>query len=185
MEIILLDKPQNINDCQIFHSIVFFAEKLLSKRMLRGISIKINFIKHLKRKEKFEANCIWEDNNINPREFTINIDSGLNLTRLTQALAHEMAHVKQYAIGDMRDMMNNSSFVRWKREKIDMDAVDYWEHPWEIEAYGYEKCLGEMFKEYWKKAKDNAEKAYQAQPNCANTPHTFILETGCAEQEEI
>ena len=39
----------------------------------------------------------------------------------------------------------NEKLTRWKGERIDSDDVDYWEHPWEIEAYGMSKGLFTKF----------------------------------------
>ena len=35
----------------------------------------------------------------------------------------------------------NKDKTMWKGEKINSDDVDYYEHPWEIEAYGMSKGL--------------------------------------------
>ena len=79
----------------------------------------------------------------------------------------------------MTDLMGYNQIVSWKRgwkrHRIDAEKLDYWEHPWEIEAYGREKCLFEMFKEYWRKEGKNAEEAYKTQSNSSCTPHTIIF----------
>ena len=49
--------------------------------------------------------------------------------------------VKQYAKGEMRDLFHPARMVRYNGEKYPCDECDYWEQPWEIEAYGREKGL--------------------------------------------
>jgi len=90
----------------------------------------------------------WEfpDGNTPPREFTITIDSNLNLLPFIECLTHEMVHVKQYAKGELRQNMRNNTMV-WKRtNKFDVSVMDnidgnYHELPWEIEAHGRERGL--------------------------------------------
>lgn len=185
MKISISDLPKQITPDCAFFSIAFFGEKLMSKKLLKKLNVDIFFIKDLKKLEKFEADCIWEDINIRPKEFSIRIDSSMSGRRIIQALAHEMTHIKQYATGEMSDLLGMNTLVSWRKglrkQRIDSEVVDYWEHPWEIEAYGREKCLTEMFKTYWRDIRSHAEEAYKTQPDSANTPHTFILKTSSAE----
>lgn len=50
-------------------------------------------------------------------------------------LAHECVHLKQYAMGEIDENMNT-----WKGTRVPK-STDYWDSPWEIEAYGREKGL--------------------------------------------
>ena len=106
---------------------IFFAENLLSPRMLENIKIKIKF------SSKIDAHgyaSVTEFSPTNkPREFEIEIHPGIGAKEILKTLAHEMVHVKQYAIGDM-----NVNCTRWKGSKV--ETPDYWTEPWEIEAYG-------------------------------------------------
>jgi hypothetical protein len=88
--------------------------------------------------------CCIEDYNKSgkPREFTIEIDKSLNLKTMLLVLAHECVHVKQYATGELDDNLSV-----WRGRKVNSDKVPYWEHPWEIEAYGREKGLYVRFAE--------------------------------------
>lgn len=52
-----------------------------------------------------------------------------------------MVHLKQYAKGELKDIFRPARMVKWLGEKYDSDNMDYWEQPWEIEAYGREKGL--------------------------------------------
>ena len=61
------------------------------------------------------------------------------MKKVLTTLAHELVHVKQYATGEMRDRDN--AIVEWMGEKYNQDELEYWEHPWEIDAYGREVGL--------------------------------------------
>ena len=113
----------------------------------------IRLRKDLLKKEGVKANCIWEDNRNKPREFEIDIDASMKMHGILRALAHECVHVKQYVMGEMRDT-NNCYTTKWKSTPYHTDRGNYWELPWEIEAYGREVGLYETFvmnKRYTKK----------------------------------
>mgnify|MGYP003328371186 CR=1 FL=1 len=63
-------------------------------------------------------------------------------------LAHEMVHVKQYAKGEMKDIFRPARMVKWHGVKYNIEETDYWELPFEIEAYGREKGLYIKFMNY-------------------------------------
>ncbi len=46
-----------------------------------------------------------------------------------KTLAHELVHVRQYVRNELNDEMNT-----WKGRKVDSDAIDYDDQPWEVEA---------------------------------------------------
>ena len=62
-----------------------------------------------------------------------------------------MVHVKQYATGELRDALRGPTLHRWRNKPYDAKVVDYWDHPWEIEAYGREYGLYLRFREKGKK----------------------------------
>ena len=117
----------------------FAAVKLMGPRLARNCDITIRL------KQKNMGNdygtCIWEDDNVSPREFTIEVYSNMRKRRIMETICHEMVHVKQYARNEMKDMANSSSKTRWKGVDVDRDVVDYYELPWEIEAHGRELGL--------------------------------------------
>jgi len=113
----------------------WYAEKLMGKRLIAGLKININLKKNMIDKTDCEGTVIWEDEGPRPREFTINLDSGVKIRHLLINLAHEMVHVKQWAKDEMYEYIK-PNMVRFKGEKIHMKEVDYFDYPWEIEAYG-------------------------------------------------
>jgi hypothetical protein len=117
----------------------FFGKRLLSENLYHKIEITLRFEEFKKNSNEY-AYCEWDDDNHRCREFTITLDRNLSKRNLLLAIAHEMVHVKQYAKGELKDYLKvNKS--KWKGEVIDPVKVDYWEHPWEIEAHGREKGL--------------------------------------------
>jgi hypothetical protein len=184
MHITLCNVPSKYDTCELFNAVVFYGEKLMSKRMLLGIDLKIIFVPKLEAHYNIVGDCGWEDDNIRPREFKIRLDADMGKRKMLIALAHEMVHIKQYARSEMRDTMRQSC-VKWGRETVNTDAIDYWDLPWEIEAHGREAGLYVRFKTKWFKEKKNAKAAYKAQPDCAGSSHTFVLKEGCEESEDL
>lgn len=180
MHLVLVDVPSRLDACELFHAAVFFGEKLLSKRMLAGIELRVVFVRGLETDHYLTGDCGWEDDNLRPREFMIRLDAGMGRRKTLISLAHEMVHLKQYAKGEMRDMMRCGR-TKWLNEHIDTEAIDYWDLPWEIEAHGREVGLYERFKKHWWKEGKDAKAACKAQPDCAGTPHTLVCEEGSEE----
>jgi hypothetical protein len=52
-----------------------------------------------------------------------------------------MVHVKQYALGEMKDSRISLDLVYWRGEEYDSSKVHYYDWPWEIEAAGRETGL--------------------------------------------
>lgn len=74
---------------------------------------------------------------IGPTGLCMIIDSSLGFERLLLTLAHEMVHVKQYAKGQVKN--NSRGKVRfWMGKSV---KKDYYEQPWELEAFGKERIL--------------------------------------------
>jgi len=67
--------------------------------------------------------CIQVDNG----EYEIDIKRSLRLRDMLTTLAHELVHVKQYELGQLKQESENE--------------FDYWDKPSEIEAHGRETGL--------------------------------------------
>ena len=72
-------------------------------------------------------------------QFEIELDKKLSIKEMVTALCHEMVHVKQFARKEMVDGIE-TGVARWKSKKISLDT-NYWDLPWEKEAYRMEKKL--------------------------------------------
>ena len=114
----------------------------LMPRLQNKLFIDIELIAHLTEKESLSGDAIWEDESCNrPREFTIRVDSTQTKQDMLCTIAHEMVHVKQYARGELKDFSRTIKMCKWKGNTIDLASLDYYDHPWEIEAHGREKGL--------------------------------------------
>ena len=114
----------------------WYAEKLMGKRLMNALEININLDRTLAKKYNMEGSAIWEDEGRRPREFTIELDATMSIRNILITLAHEMVHVKQWAKDEMYEYYNTPNMVRFKGEKMYQNEVDYWDYPWEIEAFG-------------------------------------------------
>jgi hypothetical protein len=121
----------------------FFAAQLMDPRMVRNIEIDLEIVNKL----DVQGECISEDDCKNPRYFTIRLRKQ-KLDEMVKTLAHEMVHVKQYAKNELSKQMRLSRgglgvgskwHGEWWNPKAKED--DYWDSPWEIEAYGREVGL--------------------------------------------
>jgi hypothetical protein len=126
----------------------FYAEKLMGKRLTENLKITVNLKRNLLSKEGLEGSAVWEDDSYRPREFIVEIDSTVKVRNLLLTLAHEMVHVKQWAKDEMYEYLNTIGMVRFKGEKVHLDSLEYWDQPWEIEAYGKQLGLFIRYCEY-------------------------------------
>lgn len=111
--------------------------KLMGKRLSDVVYIEVNFIDNLKEQCGHEGNVIWEDDDYRPREFSMELDPGMNDRDLLRAIVHEMVHVKQYAKDELRQLQMKPVY-RFKGEYYSEDTP-YHDRPWEQEAYFLEE----------------------------------------------
>jgi hypothetical protein len=119
----------------------FCLEKLISSRLSNTLDIRIVFKPTLyKKTDSYGETTYYEDSNIPPKDFLIEIDSKLKMRSMLETIAHELVHVKQWATGEMRETKDNF-ITKFKKDIINSNKVSYWDQPWEIEAMGREEGL--------------------------------------------
>lgn len=120
-------------------AIEYYGQYLIpSKRLRDNIHLKIRFNSKL---NVWAFASIVEFNASNkPREFLIEIHPWIGAKEILRTLAHEMVHIKQYVKGETNDTLS-----KWKGVPIDPDTIDYYHHPWEMEAYSIETGLFTKF----------------------------------------
>ena len=129
-----------------------------SKRLRNNLSINVHLKHH---SEGGEAMMSENTNPRRPREFDVIVDhhraeiDNYDRTRtdtewgheILKTLAHELVHVKQYVMGELTYRTHG---MVWKKETYSPDNIfDYFETPYEIEAYGREKGLLVAFLVRW------------------------------------
>ena len=114
-----------------------YAERLIGKRLLNTLYIDIKLIRNLTDKEGMEGSCIWDEweSKSTPRSYTIELDSSVSLRNILISLAHEFVHVKQWISGEMYEYEEPNK-VRFMKKKVDTSKLNYFDYPWEIEAFG-------------------------------------------------
>ncbi len=114
-----------------------YAERLIGKRLLNTLYIDIKLVRNLTDKEGMEGSCIWDEweSKSTPRSYTIELDSSVSLRNILISLAHEMVHVKQWITGEMYEYEEPNK-VRFMKKKVDTSKLNYFDYPWEIEAFG-------------------------------------------------
>ena len=143
MEINISNKPARIDRKEIVAAARFYAQRLMRAQLVENLTVDIEFMDL--RVFHCEAQCNWEDRNVRPRHFTIALDRSMGRRRVLVNLAHEMVHVKQHATDESRDDLKNSNLHVWQGKVIDSDQLDYFDLPWEIEAFGREHGLYRRF----------------------------------------
>ena len=115
----------------------YYAEKLMGKRLMGTLEINIKLVKNMTEKEGCEGSCIWDEweDRKTPRSYTIELDSSVSLRNILINLAHEMVHVKQWICGEMYEYVD-PNVVRFMKKKVDISNMNYYDFPWEIEAFG-------------------------------------------------
>lgn len=115
----------------------FFEKELIHPRTAQILEITFHF-KKLKGAYGF---CIYEDSNVRPREFTIEIDKGMSDENIIKTIAHELVHVKQYVKGELKERYKPNHFHMWHDELIIVNDDNFYDVPWEVEARKLEQEL--------------------------------------------
>jgi hypothetical protein len=134
-------KHRKISENELRYAVDWALRKLVGSRMMKGLDIEILFQKDPYSQGVCDA---YPNDSGRARYFTITINPTLNYENTLRCIFHELVHVKQYARDELR--MLNSRMNKWKGNII--PSGNYWEYPWEIEAYGMEFCLYRMYHEH-------------------------------------
>jgi hypothetical protein len=137
-------KNEKLKKKELFIATKYFARMLMSDRMCKSLSIEVESDS----KHHCDGSSTWLDDNHRPKKFSIIINSSLGKKRQLMTLAHEMVHVKQQAKGELKNLLCKN-IDRWHGKYIDRD-IEYYERPWEIEAFGREIGMYYTYMQ-WKK----------------------------------
>lgn len=73
-------------------------------------------------------------------QYIVSIRSTMSKKEQLTTLAHELVHVKQFATGQFCPL-DYGNKRKWMHRMINCDNLDYWDYPWEVDAYGREPGL--------------------------------------------
>lgn len=142
-------KDQKINKKELIYCIKFYLSLLFKpqqKHIVDELSISVKF-----QEMNEDGLCEFLDDDEDPRMFLIHIQKGISRKRILKALAHEMVHLKQFALNELLKFDVDDAPV-YKGKTYRIDEMSYWDWPWEIEANGRE--VG-MYTRYVAKLQDN------------------------------
>lgn len=118
----------------VTHAAEFFAKKLKLPQSKRVI-VDVEFVQGLRKRE----HCRGLARQLTAQKYLIQLERSLKPIAMIRCLAHEMIHVNQWMTGKMEDI-NHRQKVRWG-SKVYASGLAYSKHPWEIEAYRWDKVL--------------------------------------------
>lgn len=135
----------------------FFARCLMHGRMVDNLELDIE----IENKLEVQGCCVNEDGTTRSRFFTVQLRKD-NIDEMIQTLAHEMVHVKQHAKNEhvkrfatAKGGLKIESYWMGKLWRPSNGEVDFYDAPWEVEAYGRE--VGLMHR--WVKYKEKRQKS--------------------------
>ncbi len=148
----------------IYAMVEFTMAKLVpSKKLRNNVSIDVHFRHH---DAEGEAMLDHHTNRYRPRHFRVVIDhhrlekDNYNRVRDTtewahevlKTIGHELVHVKQYLLGELSVRKLGLCYrgVHYDTNTL----IDYFNLPYEVEAYGKEKGLLVHFLAFWKNITD-------------------------------
>jgi hypothetical protein len=135
---------------EIREIIKLFASLLLTKRLAKYIFVEVQFLDMSGNSWGFCTPTDFDYNN--HREFEILINRNLTKTNQIRTIAHEMVHLRQYAVGDLKQYKNEK--YKWLGRKMIMTEEDYDIMPWEIQAHLAENIMLAQYRKYCRKAKN-------------------------------
>ena len=132
-----------------------FSRLLISKRLCPKLEITVRFVKNINIMGETE---VIEEGLRLPRTFEIFVRNTEPKIRQIKTIAHEMVHVKQYARGELKNsyghyvigrgpkaMRIGGHGFRWNKKFYHNNEENYYNTPWEIEAYGREVGLYQLY----------------------------------------
>jgi hypothetical protein len=161
--ILIKGKKLKDSDIKLLREFAKFAlSKFVSDTVLRESRITIKFVRHrdLRGQDRIEIKRYkaWMHHN-GGKNFVITVSDKMiagyaltQLTRLKQAIhcvGHELVHVKQYLKGEIKDYANGDAGYKGQRYKDWENDENYYFSGWEIEAYGLEEGLYQLFKKQY------------------------------------
>ena len=139
MNVVVKGNISNKKKKYISQAAEYYASLLMSRRMISTIDLVVKVKPKLDK--DVEGYCTYEDRENGIRYFEIELSKKLPIDTMLTVLAHEVTHLKQYAKGELKGGRVNSLRTIWMGKTYLDEEIEYWDHPWEIEAFGREDGL--------------------------------------------
>ena len=136
MELTFTGKPVRVSLAEYEYATHWIMARLVSRKLKKNLSIEIS----LRKIKGLNGQTEDTDGNKRPRDFIVTINPYLSRKSQLSTLAHELVHVKQFALGELKSEVHGT-LQKWKDEYIDHADTDYYDLPWEVEAWGKEHGL--------------------------------------------
>lgn len=133
MKVRIKGKNDKMSRNEVRYAAKWMAGLIMSDKLIQNLGVDIEFIRENNNEGSTEL--IFDEQR--PRDFKVCIDPGLSRKKQLLAMAHELVHVKQFALGEMR-YTRSTEFIKWHKQTICSDNTNYYDLPWEIEAFGRE-----------------------------------------------
>lgn len=124
----------------VAEAVLYFVDRLIHPRTRNILEITI-----IRKKIWADGFCQYEDSNIHPRSFILEISNELDGEELIKTIAHELVHVKQYVKNELRERYKPYHHHMWHKELIIVNDDNCYDVPWEVEARELEEELFERY----------------------------------------
>jgi hypothetical protein len=129
---------------EIRHSVSFFGNILLGKRLSENVYVEVY-------NEPFDLNDMgfcnpFDFEERSPREFELLLNCRLSRPEQLLTIAHEMVHVKQFALNEFK-VFDNYEY-KWHGKKVRHPRKKHSHLPWEREAIASEPWLMHFYEQY-------------------------------------
>ena len=138
MVLIFNDKFSEQLQQEVCDAVNFFSDHLFSTKLSKHLVIELELKSYFK--DHGDCEVIEYNSQRKPRSFKIRLRKKKSYKSLIKTLAHELVHVKQFALGEMSEFHD-----RW-RDGVDYKDTEYFDLPWEIEARMMEHVLYDKYK---------------------------------------
>lgn len=146
-------KNQTVTGCDVemkvltLEAVEYYMNFLLSPKLIPHVTIDVTYLDTVEDSNLANASVIGYNTKKKPRHFLIQMNkSEVGVEDALITLAHECVHVKQYIMNEMSLYADDLS---WLGHPVHPDT-DYYDYPWEIEAYGRSVGLYWRFVEKYK-----------------------------------
>lgn len=127
----------------IIQALLFYLQDLVPEQISRSFVIDIKIIND--REDLTNGHLLPIDDEIRfpPTHYEILLN--LQSPNYLQTLAHEIIHLKQYALGELKQRSIEDLVEHIWYDTVYNDSISYKDRPWEIEAYSSETDLYTKF----------------------------------------